>query len=588
MTGQLYKQFAVTIAVSVAISGLVALTLSPALCALLLRPGHGRKNFFFRWFDKIFGWITASYTLGVRLAIRYVLASVLIFGILCFMMYRLSQTIPTGFLPDEDQGYIISTVLLPDGASLDRTDQLLRQVESFFLNHPAVRNVNTLGGLDILSGGSNSSNAATMFIQLKPFQEREDPSLSAQALVGAAFQEFASAKEGLVLSFNPPPIQGLGIRAGFQMELQARSGQTFAELAENGNQLITALSEHPILEGIRGTLRMQQPQLYVDLNREKAKMMGIQISEIFDALQAFFGSLYVNDFNKFGRIWRVQLQAEEEFRDTPEDINRIYVRNNQGEMAPLSGVVSSEFRVGPNLASRFNGFPSIQITGAPILGKSTGEAMQAVREVFDQVLPAGYGFEWSGASYQEVKAGNQAPIILMFGLIVVFLVLAAQYEQWSLPLAVLLIVPFAVLGALVAIMLRGFNQDIYFQIGLLTLVGLSAKNAILIVEFCVALRREGMPIVDAALEAARLRFRPIIMTSLAFILGVLPLAIAHGAGAAARHSIGTGVIGGMLAATFLAPLMVPLFFVIIQSATEYFLGSSVTEEKNIEEIELPV
>lgn len=569
MTGQLYKQFAVTIAVSVAISGLVALTLSPALCRLLLRPEHGRKFFLFRWFDAFFNGITAGYVAGVRTAIRYFLISLLLFGCLCFLTFRLSKIIPTGFFPEEDQGFLISTVLLPDGISLNRTDESVQKVEQFFMNHPAVQNVVTLGGFDMLSGGASSSNAGAMFLALKPFKERHSPALSAQAVLGACYSTFANMGEGLVLTFNPPAIQGLGLREGFQMELQSRAGGSIEELVTTGNDFVATASQNKDLVGLRGTLRMMLPQLFVNLDREKTKMMGVPISDVFDSMQAYFGSLYVNDFNRYGRIWRVQMQAESAFRDSPEDIGRIYVRNAKNEMVPLSGIVDTKYRVGPNVVSRFNGFPSIQITGAYAQGVSSGQAMQVIRDISTKALPAGYGFEWSGASYQEAKLGNQAPIVLMFGLFVVFLVLAAQYEKWSMPIAVLLVVPFAIFGALCAIMMRGYSQDIYFQIGLLTLVGLSAKNAILIVEFCVAMRHEGKPIRESAVEAARLRFRPIVMTSLAFILGVLPMALAFGAGSAARHSIGTGVIGGMIAATFLAPFFVPVFFVVIQAVTEF-------------------
>jgi hydrophobe/amphiphile efflux-1 (HAE1) family protein len=422
--------------------------------------------------------------------------------------------------------------------------------------------------MDFLSGGFNSTNAATFFVTLKPFDQRRGAGLMAQDLVAASFMEFGGEKEGLVLAFNPPAIQGLGARAGFTMELQQRGGGTIAELAEVGNKFMGAAAQRSDMVGLRGTLRVSLPQLFVELNREKTKMMNVRVADVFDTLQSLFGALYVNDFNKFGRIWRVQVQAEPEFRSAPQDIERVYVRNGTGQMVPLSGVVDTEFRAGPNAVSRFNGFPAIQITGAPGAGQSTGQAMAAVRELAAQTLPPGYAFEWSGASYQEVKAGNQAPMVLAFGLVVVFLVLAAQYERWSLPLAVLLSVPIAVLGALLAIWFRGQAQDIYFQIGLLTLVGLAAKNAILIVEFCVALRREGKGIVESALEASRLRFRPIVMTSLAFVLGVAPLAVSTGAGAAARHSIGTGVIGGMLAATFLAVFFVPVFFMLIQRVSE--------------------
>ncbi|EMG38172.1 hydrophobe/amphiphile efflux-1 (HAE1) family transporter [Desulfocurvibacter africanus PCS] len=582
LTGQLYKQFAVTIAVSVAISGLVALTLSPALCRLILRPTHGKKFVLFRWFNSAFDAMTSGYTAGVRQAIRFVPVSLAIFGLLCFAAYSLQQRVPTGFLPDEDQGFVMAFVVLPDGASLDRTDALTRAAEEFFLNHPAVENTVVLGGLDFLSGGITSTSASSMFVKLKPFEQRQGPGMSAQAVAGAAYMNFAGRGDGMVLAFNPPSIQGLGTRAGFQMELQARGGGSIEELANTGNQFIGAANASGQLAGVRGTLRVTQPQLFVDLNRDKTKMMGVQVASVFDAMQAYLSSLYVNDFNKYGRIWRVQLQAEPEFRDNPTDIGRIFVRNDQGQMVPLSGVTDVSYRAGANAVSRFNGFPSIQISGAPAPGVSSGESLDLIKKLAAETLPQGYGFEWSGASYQEVKAGNQAPMVLAFGIMVVFLVLAAQYEKWSLPIAVLGALPIAVLGALVAVWMRGLAQDIYFQIGLLTLVGLSAKNAILIVEFCVSAHREGMGVVEAALEAARLRFRPIIMTSLAFILGVVPLAISTGAGSAARHSIGTGVIGGMIAATFLAIFFVPLFFVLIQKASEFVVRREETMLENLD------
>ncbi len=571
MTGQLYKQFAVTIAVSVAISGLVALTLSPALCRLILKPGHGKPFILFRAFNLLFEKATNGFTAGVKQVIRYGFVSIAVFGLICFGTWKMSQSVPTGFLPEEDQGFLIAAVLLPDGASLDRTDKLVSAAEDFYLHHPAVDNVVTLGGLDLLTGFTSSSSAATLFIALKPFSQRQAPGLSAQDLVGASFAHFAARGDGLVLALNPPAIQGLGQRAGFQMELQDRGGTSIGELAQAGDALIGAANADARLMAVRGTLRMTLPQLYLSLNRDKTKMMGVQVADVFTALQAYLGALYINDFNKFGRIWRVQLQAEPEFRDDPEDVNRIYVRNDQDEMVPISGVVDATFRSGPNVVSHFNGFPSIQITGAPAEGVSSGTAMDLMRELSAKALPEGFGFEWSGASYQEVKAGNQAPLVLAFGIFVVFLVLAAQYEKWSLPLAVLLPLPIAILGALIAISLRGLVQDIYFQIGLLTLVGLSAKNAILIIEFCVAAHRDGMDAVEAALTAARLRFRPIIMTSMAFVLGVVPLAVSVGAGSAARHSIGTGVIGGMLAATFVAIFFVPLFFVLIQKASDFVM-----------------
>ncbi|MDX9912862.1 MAG: multidrug efflux RND transporter permease subunit [Phycisphaerales bacterium] len=565
LTGQLYKQFAVTIAVSVAISGLVALTLSPALCAILLKPHHdGRKFFLFRWFNTLFDTVTGGYVRGVSIAARYLVFTIAVFGVLVFGLWRLQNRVPSGFLPAEDQGYIISAVIMPDGASLERTDALAKRAEEFFLKHPAVANVTLLGGLDIVSGRVNTTSSATLFVTLKPFDERKDPSLSASKLVQDVIANLAGSPEGMVVAFNPPSIQGLGITAGFEMQLQQRGSGTVNDLADASASLMGKAVADPELTALRSAVRVTVPQLFVELDREKTKMMGVEIGQVFDTLQAYFGALYVNDFSKFGRVWRVQAQAEPSFRDDPGDIDRVFVRNAQGGMVPLSGIVDAHFRAGPNVVTRFNGFPSVQINGSPAASVSSGQAIDRISQLADETLPPGYGYEWSGETYQALKAGNQAPLVLAFGLIVVFLVLAAQYERWSLPIVVLLAVPIAVLGAYIAVSIRGMPQDIYFQIGLLTLVGLSAKNAILIVEFCVDQIREGKRPIDAALEAARLRFRPIVMTSMAFILGVVPLAISTGAGAAARHSIGTGVIGGMLGSTFIAVFFVPAFFVLIQ------------------------
>ncbi|MGH7242556.1 MAG: multidrug efflux RND transporter permease subunit [Phycisphaerales bacterium] len=569
LTGELYRQFAVTIAVSVAISGLVALTLSPAMCRLLLKPESGKRKFIlFRWFNTVFDGLTHAYSNTVKLAIRLALVTMLIFGGLLFVTFRLFQTVPGGFIPDEDQGYIIVAMILPDGASIDRTDKLASEVETFLKSDPNVIHTVMLGGFDFLAGGINSTNTGILFARLKPWAERTAPDQSAKALIGKVYGHFATNRAGLVLPFNPPAIQGLGQRAGFEFQLQARGAGDVRDLAAVNQTFMAAAAKRPEITGLNATLRVNTPQLFVDLDRDKAKMLGLSLTDIFNSLQAYLGALYINDFDKFGRIWRVQVQAEPQFRKSPESITNIYVRNETGGMVPLSEVVTLKLQSGPNTVARFNGFPAVQITGAPGAGFSTGDSMQAMRDVAAEVLPPGYGYEWSGASFQEIKAGNQAPIVVGFGLIVVFLVLAAQYEKWSLPFAVLLAVPIGVFGALVAVWWRNFPNDIYFQIGLLTLVGLAAKNAILIVEFCAMERASGKGLVESAVNAARLRFRPIVMTSLAFILGVVPLAIARGAGAAGRQSIGTGVLGGMIAATFLAIFFVPVFFVLIQALSE--------------------
>lgn len=563
LTGQLYRQFAVTIAVSVSISGLIALTLSPALCRLLLRPHSERRSLFlFRWFNQFFDRTTRGYLVGVQATLRHALPAVVIFLALSVLSYRLMQRIPTGFLPSEDQGFFSVSVLLPDGASLDRTDNLMHDVETFVMDHPAVRDVIGLLGNNAFTGGGISSNTGSMFVALKPFEERRGKDMRSIDVINAIRTEFRDRSDGLVYANLPPAVQGIGQRAGFQLELQDRGTGTIRELAEVSERFMEAAERRPELEDITGDLRFSSPRLFVDVDRERTKLLGLNLTEVYDTLQTYLGTVYVNDFNLFGRVWRVYMQAEPRFRDDPNDISSYFVRGRGGEMIPLSTVVTSEFRTGSNMVSRFNGFSSVQITGVPAAGYSTGEAMRALREVARDTLPQEYQFEWSGASFQEVRAGRQAPIIIAFGLMVVFLVLAALYERWLMPIAVLLVVPFAVFGALVAILWRDLPQDLYFQIGLLVLVGLAVKNAILLVEFCAAIRRSGVSAREAALTAARIRFRPIVMTSMAFVLGVVPLAIASGAGAAARHSIGTGVIGGMLAATFLAPIFVPLFFVV--------------------------
>lgn len=568
LTGVMYQQFAITIAISVAISGLVALTLSPALARIMLKKSH-QKMFFFRWFDAFVEKATGAYVVVVRGVLKLAIISIVVFGVLIWATADLFQRVPSSFIPAEDQGYFLVATMLPQGASLQRTSEVMREVEQFLLEQPEVARVTTLGGIDFLAGFSPSTSSGAMFVNLKDWSEREGPDHHVDAIIGRVFGRFGGLKEAMVLAFNPPAVRGLGLRAGFEAQLESRGSSDIRELARVTDEYIAAVSQDPMFVGVSGVLNVTQPQIYVELDRTRAKAMGLPINDVFSTLQAYLGSLYVNDFNKFGRIYRVQLQAEGQFREEPDDIRKVFVRNRTGEMVELSSVLELDFRSGPNVVSRFNSFPAVQLTGSPAPGYSTGDALVRLQEIADETLPPGYAIEWSGGSYQEVKAGNQAPYVIAFGLVIVFLVLAAQYEKWSLPFAVLLSVPFAVFGAVLAVYFRGLERDLYFQIGLLTLIGLSAKNAILIVEFASTLHEEGRSRREAALEAARMRLRPIVMTSLAFILGVLPLAISHGAGAGARHSIGTGVIGGMLASTFLAVLFVPLFFVIIQGISEF-------------------
>ncbi|HEX8916170.1 MAG TPA: multidrug efflux RND transporter permease subunit [Humisphaera sp.] len=578
LTGVMYKQFAVTIAVSVAISGLVALTLSPAMCRLLLKPTHGEPWAPFRVFNRAFAALTAGYGGAVRQTIRFGVVSVAIFGVLLFATWDLFRRVPGAFIPNEDQGYFMTVIKLPDGASADRTDKVLREVEEHLTKTPGVANTVALGGLNVLAQ-ANTTDAAVIFVPLKNWDERKSPDQQVDALVGATFGRFGGHPDAVVFPINPPPVQGLGQQAGFEFQIEARGGGDVRELDRYKTAFLDELGKRPEILGmsLNTALSVQLPQLYLDPDNAKIQAAQVEPSELFNTLQAFYGALYVNDFNKYGRVYRVQLQAEQAFRRDPKSIQQMFVRNRMGQMVPVSELVTTRWQAGPNIVSRFNGFPAVQVSGAPKPGYSTGQAMAAIKEVAAKTLPPGYTYEYSGASLQEIRAGSQAPYVIGFGLVVVFLVLAAQYEKWSLPLAVMLAVPIGLFGALAAVFLLRMNNDIYFQIGLLTLVGLSAKNAILIVEFCVVLRREGKGIVESAVEAAKIRFRPILMTSLAFILGVVPLAISTGAGAAGRRSIGTGVLGGMIAATFLAIFFVPLFFVIIQKASEWMTRKRVGE-----------
>ena len=560
ITGQLYKQFAITIAISVVISGIVALTLSPALAAVLLKPSHGEKNIFFRGFEAGFHKITGGYLLGATFLIKRALLGTVLFAGVLAIAYGLFRTVPTSFVPDEDQGYLIVAAFLPDGASLERTREVAEQIAKEAQQNPAVENVLALGGFNMLDS-QNKPNAATVFVPLKDWKERKDPAQYADAVRKQLQQKFAaSIGDAMVLVFNPPPIPGLGTTGGFEFWVQNRGEGGTAALEKAVHELIAKSREEPALAGLSTLIRANSQQLFVDLDRDRARSLGVQVTDVFDLLQGLFGTVYVNDFNKFGRTYRVILQAEPDYRTRPEDINKVYVRASSGQMVPLSALVQLRYTTGPDNVARFNGFVAARINGGPAPGYSSGQALAAMEKLAREHLPPNMYFEWAGQAFQEKKAGSSSALAFGFGLVMVFLILAAQYEKWTLPLSVLVAVPFGVCGALIAVFARGLNNDVYFQIGLVTLIGLAAKNAILIVEFAVEYRHAGRSAMDAALEAARLRFRPIVMTSLAFILGCVPLAISSGAGANSRISIGTGVIGGMLGATVLAIFFVPLFY----------------------------
>ncbi len=559
LVGEMYRQFAVTIAVSVAISGFVALTLTPALCATVLRHedlvSHGVLRGFNDWFARM----TGRYAAGVRYLLRHtVLAAVLIAAMLVATL-ALFRAVPGALAPKEDQGYIMVMPILQDAASLSRTEAVNRQVTQALMAHPAVDQVVAFSGLDALTF-TLRTNTGISWVSLKDWSQRRSVEESAEAVAAYVFGAGTRIKDAIVLAFEPPPIEGLSMTGGFDGYVQSRAGGTMKELEAAAQALVAAASQRKELANVTTTFSASVPQVKVVLDREQAKLLGVKVSDVFETLQSTFGALYVNDFNRAGRVYRVHLQSEAAFRARPEDIRNVYVRSSEGQMIPLTALVAVHETTGPEVIERYNVFPSAKVLGDAAPGYSSGEALAAMEEVARSALPDGYTLEWTGTSYQEKESGGASSVIFFVGVLMVFLVLAAQYEKWSLPFAVILAVPFAVFGALLAVFLRGQENDLYFQIGLVTLVGLASKNAILIVEFAQLKVQEGWSLADAAVEGARLRFRPIVMTSLAFILGVLPLAIGGGAGAASRHSIGTGVIGGMLAATFVATFFVPLFF----------------------------
>ena len=569
LTGELYRQFAITISISVVISGIVALTLTPALCVMILRNEHKAPWGFFRWFNRWFGRVTGRYVSGVTWMIRRGALGAVLFGGMVLITAGLWRATPGSLVPDEDQGFYIAAVILPDGASLQRTDAVTRQVTDILQKNPVNQDVVAFTGFDFL-GGSFRNNAATIFVTQKHWDERD---VTTPQLVGQFFMQTAHIKEALVLAFAPPPIFGIGTAGGYELYLQNRGDGGPAKTQEVLQQFLGRLNADPMLGGAQTLWRANVPQLRVDVDREKAKSLGVPIDEVFNTLASTLGYYYVNDFNRYGRTWQVLMSAEPQYRNRPDDIGAVWVRSERGEMVPLRSLANVRYSSGPDSLDRFNNLPAVKIFGQGAPGVSTGQAIARVEAIAAETLPADFSFDWGGASFQEKRSGGAGGLALAMAAIMVFLILAALYERWSLPISVLLALPFGTFGALAAVWVGGYvnmflgraplANDVYFQIGLVTLLGLAAKNAILIVEFAVLKVREGYSAAAAAIEAARLRFRPILMTSLAFILGVLPLVISTGAGAGARHSVGTGVMGGMMAATFLAIFFIPLFFKIL-------------------------
>jgi hydrophobe/amphiphile efflux-1 (HAE1) family protein len=579
ITGLMYRQFAITIAVSVVLSGIVALTLTPALCAVLLKPtpeGEGDEasvnagplGRFFGWFNRGFRAVTERYLGAAGRVIARPRTFFAAFGVVVALLVVLLRAVPTGFIPSEDKGYFGMLIELPDNASRQRTEAVVQRVEGFLKQQPAVNHVVSFVGLNFIQN-ANQTNAAIMFVMLKPWDERPAQRDHLAGVLGAVNGYLFGLKETRGFAFNLPEIIGLGTTAGLELNLQDRGVNDVTRFAGLAGEFARDANALPALRGVYPTIRVNTPQLFVHVDRDKAKALGVSLSDLFQTLQAFLSTLYINDFNRYGKTYRVQAEAQPQFRQTPEDIGRLYVRGSHDQMVPVSALTHSEFRAGPSVITRFNGFTSALVVGSPGPGASSGQMLDAVEHLArDQYASRGVGYAFSGQSYQERASGGQGNLVFGLGLIMVFLVLAAQYESWSIPFAVLLGVPFGTLGALLGVWLQGMANDVYVQIGLIVVIGLAAKNAILIVEFANELRAQGRSIRDAALEAGRERLRPILMTSFAFILGVLPLLTAGGAGAASRHSIGTGVFFGMLLATTVGVFFIPLFFTAIRGLSE--------------------
>ena len=569
ITGQLYRQFALTIAASTFFSAVNALTLSPALCAIILRPTPEKKFIFFRWFDALFNKSRNAYEAIVRVMVRRSLITMIVFAGIAVAAWNGFTGLPTGFIPTEDQGYAMYAVQLPDAASLERTEAVVKQLEAALDKMEGVKDYISVSGYSLLDG-AGMSNGAALWVVFDDFAERIPSGHDLKNILMQMTMAGSQIQEAMIMQFPPPPISGIGNAGGFQLQVEDVAGIGLPALQEVTTDLSGEAMVVPAIATAFSTFRANVPQLFAEIDRTKAKTMNIDLSEIFGSMQAFLGASYVNDFNKFNRTFQVNIQAKDEARSKVDDIAQLQIRSRDGKMIPLGTLIEVEKILGPAIITRYNMYPTATLTGSPAPGFSSGEAMQAMENVAANVLPASMGSEWTGMSYQEQHAGNPGPIFAIC-IVLVYLVLCAQYESWSISIGVILAVPLALLGTVVALTIRHMDNNVYTQIGIVLLIALACKNAILIVEFAVEAReKKGMSIFDSAMDAAKLRFRPILMTSFAFILGVYPLVIASGAGGASRQALGTAVFGGMIAATFLAVLFVPVFYKVIQGSSERF------------------
>jgi len=568
-SGVMYEQFAITIVIAVVISGLIALTLTPALCAIFLKEHEEEAIYPIRKFNQFFDWLTIKFLGLTKQIIKKWLFSLLLFGALLFSTYHVMKITPTGLVPTEDKGSLMVLTYLMPATSLGESSKITKDIEKQLLKNPNIIGVGAITGIDLVTF-AYKTDAAIMFAKLKPWDERVAVNQSSQVLARQLMGQFMQDKDAFVIPVNPPPIMGMSTTGGFEMWIQDRTGGSLTTLNQYTQEILTKAAQDPRLAGVRTTLNTNVPQYFLTIDKQKAKSMNISINSIFNSIQNTFGKGYINDFNLYSRIFHVNIQSQSQYRATQEQFKNIYVRSSNNQLIAVSELVKLERKVNASVIQRFNMFPSAKITGNPGARYASSDALKAIEEISASILPQGYTIAWAGTTYQEKKLANEGNYTSLYAAIFVFLILAALYESWSIPIAVIISIPFAIFGAAVAVYLRGLEADIYFQVGLVTLVGLSAKNAILIVEFAMDKLRDGMTLFDATIEAVRLRFRPIVMTSLAFIVGTLPLALSSGAGSASRHIIGTTVVGGMIAAMVIGVLFIPLFFYLVVSIKQKF------------------